>query len=323
MSTISKLNGNLIFEDFDFQVDDSTYFYPASTVKFPVSVLVLEKLSQQDSITLDTPFYIKGDSSAVTFRQQIRDIFAVSSNDTYNRLFEFYGKDNINHRMKELGLTPSRFSHRLSTANAYELTTKPVIFQMNDSTLTSTAPIVNRPIEKLQLNNVLKGKGYYSNDELIEEPMDFSEKNYLPITTIHELMKRVIFPEAFSKEQQFQLSETHRTFLLEAMQIYPKDEGYEAPEYYDGYGKFFLFGDTKDAIPEHIKIYNKVGYAYGYLTDCAYIVDTKNDLEYILTATIHVNKDGIFNDDVYEYDSIGMPFLAQLGREIHTILSNN
>jgi hypothetical protein len=30
-----------------------------------------------------------------------------------------------------------------------------------------------------------------------------------------------------------------------------------------------------------------------------------------------VNKDGIFNDDAYEYEEIGIPFLAQLGREIY------
>ncbi|MGV6831145.1 MAG: serine hydrolase [bacterium] len=323
LTTINRLKDSIAFEDYEFQVDDSTYFYPASTVKFPLSVLVLEKLSSQDSITLDTPFYVEGDSSIVTFRQQIRDIFAVSSNDTYNRLFEFYGKDNYNKRMKELGLTPSRFSHRLSTSDAYNLTTKPLIFQMDDSTLVSTESIINNPIEKLELQKIRKGKGYYSNGILVEEPMDFSEKNYLPIRTIHQLMKMVYFPESPSVNSSLKLNNEHEHFLKEAMKIYPKDEGYELPEYYDGYGKFFLYGDTKESIPDHIKIHNKVGYAYGYLTDCAYIIDESVGLEYILTATIHVNRDAIFNDDVYEYEEVGIPFLAELGREIHQILIEN
>ena len=72
----------------------------------------------------------------------------------------------------------------------------------------------------------------------------------------------------------------------------------------------------------HIKIYNKVGYAYGYLTDCAHIVDTKNNISFTLTATIHVNKNQIFNDDTYEYDEIGIPFLAELGRQIHQFYLN-
>ena len=37
----------------------------------------------------------------------------------------------------------------------------------------------------------------------------------------------------------------------------------------------------------------------------------------MLTATILVNKDGIFNDDNYEYDEIGIPFLAELGRQLY------
>ena len=39
----------------------------------------------------------------------------------------------------------------------------------------------------------------------------------------------------------------------------------------------------------------------------------------MVTATILVNKDGIFNDDAYEYDEIGIPFLAELGRALYAI----
>ena len=139
-----------------------------------------------------------------------------------------------------------------------------------------------------------KGRGYIKNDSLVNEPMDFSKKNYLPVSTLHSLMKRIIFPEKYSKEIQFKLSKESRAFLLKAMSTLPKDIGYNAYDYFDGYGKFFLYGDTKEDIPKHIKIYNKVGYAYGYLTDCAYIHDKKHNLEYIVTATIHVNANDIF-----------------------------
>ncbi len=71
-------------------------------------------------------------------------------------------------------------------------------------------------------------------------------------------------------------------------------------------------------MPNHIEIFNKVGYAYGYLTDCAYIINKKSNKKYLITATIHVNKNQIYNDGVYEYEyeTIGIPFLAQLGREL-------
>jgi len=101
------------------------------------------------------------------------------------------------------------------------------------------------------------------------------------------------------------------------MHTVPRKAGYDQNLYYDGYCKFFIYGDTKENIPEHLEIYNKVGFAYGTLTDCAYIKDAKKNIDFLLTATILVNKDGIFNDDAYEYDEIGIPFLAQLGREIY------
>ena len=97
----------------------------------------------------------------------------------------------------------------------------------------------------------------------------------------------------------------------------PRHLGYDENEYYDSYGKFFIYGDSESRIPEHIKIYNKVGYAYGTLTDCAYIKDEQNDLEFILCATILVNSNETFNDNNYEFDTVGIPFLANLGREVY------
>ncbi len=60
-----------------------------------------------------------------------------------------------------------------------------------------------------------------------------------------------------------------------------------------------------------------MGWAYGFLTDVAYIVDTQNDIEFLLAGTIEVNPDGIYNDNQYEYESIGLPFLAEIGRLVY------
>jgi hypothetical protein len=49
-------------------------------------------------------------------------------------------------------------------------------------------------------------------------------------------------------------------------------------------------------------------------------VDTKHNLNYILGATLLDNENKIFNDNVYEYDSIGLPFLAQTARRLHELL---
>ena len=92
---------------------------------------------------------------------------------------------------------------------------------------------------------------------------------------------------------------------------------YDPETYYDSYVKFFLFGDSKERMPADVRIFNKVGLAYGYLVDNAYIVDLEANVEFLLTAVLLVNDNGIFNDGVYEYDEVGFPFLAELGRVIH------
>lgn len=314
---IDRKEDSLIFTNYSFQVDSTNYFYPASTVKFPAVVAALEKLNELDSLDRDYRFYIEGDSIETTFTDDIFEIFAVSGNDPNNRLVEFLGFDDINQRMRNRNVSPIRIAHRLSTSNADEVTTKPLVIYINDSTTTTSRTIVNTPPKPLQLNAIKKGIGFYGGDSLHQEAFDFNFKNHYPIQAQHALLKRVIFPEQFKKAERFNLSDEQLKFLRDAMKTLPREVGYDPIEYYDGYGKFFIYGDVKDTIPKHIEIYNKVGYAYGTLTDCAYIKDTKNNIDFMLTATLLVNKDGIFNDDNYEYEEIGIPFLAQLGREIY------
>ncbi|QLE00142.1 serine hydrolase [Galbibacter sp. BG1] len=318
---INRGDSKVTFKDYSYQVDDSVYFYPASSVKFPIAVLALEKLNKDARFNRKTPFYIEGDSVETTFEKEINKIFAVSDNDAYNRLYEYLGKDYINKILHEKGLEAVRISHRLSIPNANDLENKPLLFRVND-TLTEIPGSVNSPIDTLRIKSLYKGKGYTQGDSLISQPMDFSLKNYLPVTTLHHIMKRVIFPENFSEKEQFHSSEDDRSFLLTSMSSLPKEHGYDPEEYYDSYGKFYMYGDSKDTIPDHIKIYNKVGYAYGYLTDCAYIKDTKNNVEFLVTTTIHVNKNKIYNDGLYEYKEEGIPFLAALGRELYNIEKN-
>ncbi|NNK19150.1 MAG: hypothetical protein HKP49_08370 [Maribacter sp.] len=314
---IERVDDSVIFKDYDFQVDTNKYFYPASTVKFPIAVLALEKLNQIDSINRDTRFYVEGDTIESTFAKEVSKIFAVSDNEANNRMMEFLGQDAINQRLGQLGIKPVRISHRLSTDNADEITTKPLVIYLNDSTTATLEGTINTPPKPLKIDNIEKGMGYLAEDSLMSGPFSFALKNYYPVTAQHAVLKRLVFPEVFEESERFDLSDDQRELILSAMHTLPKAVGYDPVVHYDSYVKFFMFGDTKEDMPEHIKIFNKVGYAYGTLTDCAYILDTKNKVEFLLTATLLVNKDGIFNDNVYEYDDIGIPFLAELGREIY------
>jgi len=316
-SQIDRTNDEVTFIEHEFQLDSSKYFYPASTVKFPIAVLALAKLNTIEGMDRNSRFYVEGDSVITTMAREIQKIFAVSDNSSYNRLFEFLGQDFINAELQKINIGPLRIAHRLSAPEAHEITTKPLIVYLNDSTTTTLNGTINTTATPLTLNAIEKGNGYIEDDSLVATAFDFSLKNYYPIETQHQFLKRVLFPNQYDANEKIAITHEQLEFVQTAMHTLPKKLGYDAEVYYDGYCKFFMYGDTKETIPEHIKIYNKVGDAYGTLTDCAYIRDTKNDIEFLLTATILVNDNGIFNDNTYEYDDIGFPFLAELGRQLY------
>jgi hypothetical protein len=65
-----------------------------------------------------------------------------------------------------------------------------------------------------------------------------------------------------------------------------------------------------------------VGDAYGFLLDNAYVVDFDKKIEFIVTAVLLCNEDEIFNDEKYDYESIGFPFYKNLGKVIYEFEAN-
>ena len=327
-----------------YQVDEEQYFYPASTAKLPIAALTLQKIKELNangiSITAHTPFQINtphGESlvlqdsteleGKLTIAHLIKKIFLVSDNEAYNYLFDFLGRDYINAALKEKGLTDSQILHKFLFNADNENTWEYFFFDKNGDTLYHQNSIKSREqLNNSNLKGIHKGKGYLKEGELINEPMDFSFKNRISIKDLNGILKRLIFPEIFSKEQQFNLTESDYTFLrywMSRTTTESKIDAYNTGEYWDSYGKFLIYGDQKGAMHNGIRIYNKVGYAYGTLTDVAYINDLENELEFFLTATILVNSNQIFNDDIYEFEQVGIPFLAALGQEMLTDLQTN
>ena len=308
------------FEDYQYSYalnQKKPYFYPASTVKLPASIFALEKLNEFENINRDTPFLVQGDTLPISTARCIEQIFAVSDNKANNLLFEFLGTDYYNRRFKELGFENSRISHRLSTPNSAELTTPPIYFFDDTDTILSIASQTNAPIEKLDLLGIKKGISHIDdNGDRKDDPFDFSLKNWYDLEDQMQTVKRLIHPELYPENMRFKINEEQRAFLIETMAKTPKELGYEQETYFDSYVKFLVFGDQKEINAPNIKVHNKVGLAYGTLTDTAYIVDEENQIDFFLSVTLLVNKNEQFNDGVYEYDELGIPFMAALGKSI-------
>jgi hypothetical protein len=306
-------DGKTILTDYSFQVDATNYFYPASTVKLPAAVLALEYIDAYENLSAVSAYTIDGDTVVHSIKDDVRQVFSVSDNEAYNRLYELLGSDFINKSLESKGMDTVRISHRLATSEVDKIQRDTLHFEGGIKLIGT----LDNPMREVKLKSTSKGIGYMRNDSLISEPMDFSEKNYFPLKTQHDLLKRIFFPDYFSINERFHLSESSLDLLKTSMHTVPRKVGYDEAEYYDSYTKFFIYGNSRGRIQDHIKIYNKAGYAYGTLTDTALIIDEKKNVRFLLSATILVNKNEIFNDDLYEYEAIGLQFLTELGRELY------
>ena len=331
-------HGNPLMIDFKFNLNDSTYFYPASTVKLPVAILALEWLEEQniEGLTAETimltdsvrpsqlPAFSDNTSenSLPTIAHYIKKILLVSDNDAYNRLYELLGQDYINEKLKEKGLGNTIINHRLSMPMSEEENRffNPIKFVDNSGKI--LLEIRDRKTQTVYSNQDQPkiGIGYFTGDSLINKGLDFTFKNKFALSDFHGAIKRIIFPMAFPDSERFTLNEEHRNFILKYMSMLPGESDYpkyELPDYYDSYSKFYKFGTDKNPIPSNYRIFNKTGQAYGHLLDASYFVDFESGVEFIVSAVIYVNSDEILNDDQYEYDEIGFPFFAELGEYLY------
>ncbi len=158
-----------------------------------------------------------------------------------------------------------------------------------------------------------------ANNSLVNEPIDFTMANNVTVFHLQQMLQSVMFPNSVAGNRRFKLNKNDYDFLYRYLSQYPSETNYpkyDTGEYYDSYVKFF-FREGGHKMPPYIRVFNKVGWAYGCLTDVSYVSDFKNKVEFMLTATIYVNSDGVMNDDKYDYDTIGYPFLYKLGQCIY------
>jgi hypothetical protein len=78
-----------------------------------------------------------------------------------------------------------------------------------------------------------------------------------------------------------------------------------------------MFRAGKTSPPAYIRVFNKAGWTYGFLTETAYIVDFEHNIEWMLTGCIYTNSDAVLNDDKYDYENIGYPFFKEVGNIIY------
>lgn len=333
-------NNKPSFKTFSYRINAKHYFYPASTVKLAAVIFALEKINElkipgltaYSTMITDTAFKgqtpVTEDKSAAdgkpTIAHYIKKVLLTSDNDAYNRLFEFIGRAEINTKLKKYGMIESRILNRLAIGDGgeREKNTNPIRFYNGDKLIYNQPAKYDPNDYPLELTNLIVGVGYMdSNEQLINKPYSFENKNVFTIKDQQSLMKRLMMPEAYPTKERFNLTPNDYKLIYTYMSKLPTESDYpkyDPKEFWPTYAKMLFYGREKNAtIEPHIRIFNKYGDSYGFIIDNSYIVDFKNKVEFFLTAVVQSNEDGIYNDGKYEYETVCYPFMKNLGRSIY------
>ncbi|MFD1871969.1 serine hydrolase [Hymenobacter bucti] len=319
-----------------YHLNPSQYFNPASLVKLPVALLALEKLHTlptpiNRSTILSTgtawrcqtpvPFAAPADSDRqATVGNYIKRMLLVSDNLAYNRLYEFLGQKPLNDRLQQLGYPGSRIVRRFAPCDtAANRHTNPIAFHTpTGDTLYKQPAQTNPRTPAPPLGPVFAGRAYQVGSRVIHRPYEFTTANNLPLPDITALLQTALFPESVPAAQRPHLTPADHAFLRQYLHLTPHASHftpYAAPKYFDAYKKYLYYGRRIEAqLQPGLRIFNIVGMSHGYLADVAYFADSLHQSEFLLSAVLYVNQDGIINDANYEYDTIGEPFLVQLGQ---------
>ena len=326
------------FKEYSYRLNPKEYFYPASTVKMPLAFLALEKINNlkikgltkstlmvYDSVAdrqepiYNNPYSINGTQN---IEQAVKEIFLVSDNNAANRLFEFVTPHTVHEQLAAKGYKDVYIRNRLELGRTAKenRSTQAIDFYNEQGKIIYHQPAAFNK-DSLPYYNAFIGNGYLNNqDSLIKGPLDFSEKNRIYLSDLTHILKSVLFFDQTPSSQRFNLTTEDRKFLLHYMHTLPNESQYptyDTANYWPGYCKFLYTGSEKGPFPSNIKIFNKVGDAYGFLLDIAYVMDPEKKIEFMLSAVIYCNSDGIINDSMYDYDSVGYPFYKNLGQLIY------
>lgn len=332
LTKINQNNTQFDFNEYEYQLDDNQYFYPASTNKLPIVILTLKKINELRSkgseITLKSKIILnyKDDftelvirDSITSFQNLIADVFLVSDNSASNILIDFIGYNYFNNEIKNAGFEKTYLNHKFNPDPYVNSTWQ--ILDLDNNIISSLHD--NQIIIKAddQTNGLEKGNRRYFKGEILDESLSFSEKNRSSVTDMHNLIKYIFYPEIFDRTNNFNLNVEDYDFLRYWMSrftyedIGQKFRGDE--KFFETYNKFFIYGDEQSVSNEQIRVYNKIGQAFGTSIDNGLIKNYQDNIEFILTATIYTNKNKVINDNLYEYEDIAIPFLAKLSRGIY------
>jgi hypothetical protein len=264
------------------------------------------------------------DGGAITLRHEIRKLALVSDNRAFNRLYDILGQDELNERMWAAGMRSARLRHRLSVRLTPEenrrVSQVRMLLRDDLGELARPERTSDLELDVPDVSGLDVGKAWREDDgTLVEGPVSFRDKNRMSLVDLQDLLVKVVRPDVDLGTPGFALTEAQRALLVEAMTQLPRESAnprYDPQRYPDDFVKFLLPGLRRVVPAERLRVTNKVGLAYGFTVENAWVEDIATGRGFFLAGTLYTNANGVLNDGVYEYDTVALPFWADLGEAL-------
>ena len=220
-------------------------------------------------------------------------------------MYDFLGQKHCNKRLWQLGFTKIRVLNRFIYCSAAEnrQTCAVNFYDNSDSLVYHQKAVLSDTIITGWHKNAYVGNGVWNRKtkKINNSPKNFNSLNYIRLQDLHKLLEMVFFPKIFPENEKFDLTEDDYNMVRRYMGMFPREskhpfyKPYE--KYYDSYVKYYFLGNSTKKVPENIRVFDKVGMSYGFMSDVAYIVDYDNDVDFFLSAVIYTNEDEIIGND--------------------------
>lgn len=317
-----------------YRVDPRQWFAAASLVKLPLALMALEELARRGWPLRGTYFEASWPAECTpalhsgpqlppareALTRTLTRLLVVSDNEASNRLYQWLGPPRTQDWLRRQGMADARIVRPLMVCSEAALQQLGG-WRLSDAgnrTLLAARGRSTGTRPRFAWGEVHRGQAWLEDGKL-SGPRDFSDANFVTLEQMQRLLMAVVRPDLLPAAQRLPLRDDDRRWLRELLSRRPAefaDPQWPAADFPDWYAKYFLIGDGTQIWPEGVRIYDKVGQSYGWLSDVAYIEDAQSGATFFLAAVLAVDLDGTLNDGHYAYDEIGLPFLTALGRVI-------
>lgn len=310
------------------------YYYPASLVKIPLAMLALEVLEEK-GIPLDAYIvfdtvdacgsvrFVEVSREKISFQQLFKELIVVSDNQFYNMLYHFLTPEYINRRLHEMGFEGTNIYRAFTGCDRVgQLHTYPYkIYGLNGKELmASPGKTMDSTVleERYHSSEERMFGSRHENDEgdIVDGPFDLNYSIEIPMREMHEMVLRMIRPEAFEPSQRWKVSDGSLRFMLDYMSAYPS----EIPTSYRNFRSMedtvYKYAYLRNEKGRRERSVSKLGLSYGFASEVAWITIPGSEQSFLLTYSIYVNANDIVNDGEYEYDEVARPFAAELAKQI-------